>query len=506
MFLPIFLPPDCVINTDPSTMMLISSPGYPTIVKYMRLVIAFSTTPYQVFQKGSSVILRLSLVSGLRELDAAPRRFLFFIVFNVISWQCIVGPVLVLLGRKIDMPPSWIGYLTSSLPLSMLLVMITGHLVRKLGPKRLMFTAWMMRNILSCLIFLMPFTIVRWGNRAGWYMLAITTLSFCLMRAVGGGGWFPWLHEVVPEKQRGAYFSAETALTQLLNVLIMLAQAYVLQNNPKIWQFLVIYGVGIAAGLISLLWMARIPGGRATPESHSVQDTLISYRGILTDSAFMRFAIVASLCFSCTAWFNFTNLLYMRDILHVSPSYITLLMGLGSVGVMLTIHAWRDFAETRGSGVTLLYALGGYSVMVLLFILLLPGEKYTSCMLIVLIMATSIFGAGFWMAVHRAMLGYVKVSDRIGYSNIWTVLTSLAFGITPILAGHVIDHYHASALAPLRGYRICLLIAGLGGLICALVMNRVVQPDWSNDSKPDTGVLPEQDVLLKAVLESDGER
>ena len=466
----------------------------------------YSNMPACTSQKGSFRILRVPFVSGLRELDVAPRRFLFFIVFNVISWQCIVGPALVLLGRKIDMPPSWIGYLMSSLPLSMLLVVFTGHIVRKVGPKRLMFTAWMMRNILSCLIFLMPWALWHWGNRAGWYVLTVTTLSFCLMRALGGGGWFPWLHEVVPEKQRGAYFSAETALTQLLNVLIMLGQAYVLQKDPAIWQFLVIYGAGIAAGLISLLWMARVPGGRATPESHSVQDTVASYRSVLADRAFMGFTIMASLCFSCTSWFGFTYLLYMRDVLHISPSYITLLMGLGSIGVMSTIHAWRHYAESTGSGPALLWTLGGHSLMALTFIALLPGASYTPYLLVVVVVLASIFGSAYWMAVHRAMLGYVKTSDRIGYSNMWTVLTSLAFGITPILAGHIIDLFHNSESTPLRGYRICLMIAAMGGLICAVVMSRVVRPDRPNIRITGASKLPEPDVLVEAVLESDGER
>lgn len=47
---------------------------------------------------------------GLRELPAAPRRFLYFSTINVISWQCLVGQPLVLFGRALDMPPGWVGY------------------------------------------------------------------------------------------------------------------------------------------------------------------------------------------------------------------------------------------------------------------------------------------------------------------------------------------------------------------------------------------------------------
>ena len=66
---------------------------------------------------GTSIIgfsINVPIFSGLQELEPAPRRFLFFIVFNVVSWQCLIGPVLVLFARKIDMPPSWVTHRLNS--------------------------------------------------------------------------------------------------------------------------------------------------------------------------------------------------------------------------------------------------------------------------------------------------------------------------------------------------------------------------------------------------------
>lgn len=412
--------------------------------------------------------MRIPVLSGLRELDVAPRRFLFFIVFNVISWQCIVGPAMVLFGRKIGMPPSWVGYLNAFMPLSMLLVVVTGHLVRNLGAKRLMFSAWLMRNLISCTVFLLPWAMGHWGQRAGWYVLLVSTLGFCLMRAIGGGGWFPWLHEVVPEKQRGAYFSSETTVTQLLNVLAMLAQAIVLNGDPEVWRFLTVYGIGIASGLISLIWMGRVPGGRPVAESTSFNDTIASYRGVLADKPFCWYVIVASCCFSSTSWLGSASVLYMRDVLGVSARHITLLTALGSVGVMLTIHYWRRYAENTGSGAALLATLSCHGVTALGFVALLPGAAFTPYLLTVLCTLASIFGAAYWMAVHRAMLGYVKASDRVGYSNVWTVVTSLAFGVTPIAAGYIIDHWH------LAGFRTCFVISAVSGVLCGFTIRRVL--------------------------------
>ena len=166
----------------------------------------------------ASLVTSVPIVSNVQELDAGPRRFLFFIVFNVVGWQCVAGSVLALFALKIKMPPSWIGFLISFMPFTMVLAVGAGPLLTRFGSKRVMFGAWLLRNLLACTVFAMPWAVVRWGPRAAWYVLLVATLGFCLMRSVGVGGWFPWLHELVPERQRGAYFSAEASVGQLLNI------------------------------------------------------------------------------------------------------------------------------------------------------------------------------------------------------------------------------------------------------------------------------------------------
>ena len=143
------------------------------------------------------------------DLDPAPRRFLAFSFFNTLSWQCIIGPVLVLFGRHLDMPAAWVGLVTAMVPFSCMVVVLTNTLVLRAGPKRLMLWTWFFRNLLAASIFFLPYALHRWGREAAWLVFLGSTAAFCLARSVGVGGWFPWLHEVVPQRQRGIYFSSE---------------------------------------------------------------------------------------------------------------------------------------------------------------------------------------------------------------------------------------------------------------------------------------------------------
>ena len=411
--------------------------------------------------------LRVPIYSNLQELAVAPRRFLFFIVFNVVSWQCIVGPSLVLLARKIDMPPSYVGFLIAFMPLSMVLVLVTGQLVLRFGPKRVMFTAWMLRNIISCIVFLMPWAILNHGAHSGWWVLMASTLGFCLMRAIGAGGWFPWLHEVVPDTQRATYFSAEAAVSHVLNVAVMLVQGLILRNNPGLWRFLIIYGIGIVSGMYSLIWMARVPGGLAVKPELTLNQGFESYRRALKDRAYMLFVTNASLSFSALSWFGSAGVMYLKDAVGLTSEEVMYVMAFGSVGIMMTIRFWGRFTEHSGCGAGIFLTLTAHSLACLAALLLIPGAAATRYALYPVFILAATFNGATWVATHRAMFNAVAAEDRIGYTNIFTVGTSLALGITPILVGLAIDHMG------MWGYRLCFIAAALTGTGCAFAARYV---------------------------------
>lgn len=404
---------------------------------------------------------RASILSGLYELDPAPRRFLLFIVFNVVSWQCIIGPAMILYAHKIAMPPSWIGFLISFTPMSTLLVVTTGLLVTRFGAKRVMYVSWTLRNIIACLVFMTPWAMAHWGAQWGGYVLTGTTFGFCFMRAIGVGGWFPWLHEVVPERQRGAYFSSEAAISQLLCVAVAAFQAWILRGDPGVGRFIAIYAVGIASGFISTLWMHRIPGGQAASTCATLRSDMAIYRRTLADRPFVTFVVTVALCYSATSWLGSAAVLYLRDALGFSSRTIMIVTAVCSISVMVTIRHWARFAERNGSAYAMHLLLAGHAIAAAAFLLLWPGSAWNTWLMAPFMAIATVFGAAFGMTANRAMLSLVKAPDRVGYTNVWMVGTSLTLGVTPILVGQIIDH------GGLWGFRICFIVASLSALACA---------------------------------------
>ncbi|MCX7014729.1 MAG: hypothetical protein NTW86_19645, partial [Candidatus Sumerlaeota bacterium] len=197
---------------------------------------------------------------NLEQVGLSGRRFLLFTSLNSVAWQCLVGSVLVLFARFIQMPASLVDLLLSFMPLSMLLVAATAPLVDRYGPRALMLRGWLARSLSGALVFLMPWA---WGGvKAGWALLTAAVLGFCLMRAISVGGWYPWIHEVVPPRKRGVYCSLEQSIIWIVIITLNFVIAAILGTHPTLSRFLVTEGLGIAAGLASLFLMMRIPGGR----------------------------------------------------------------------------------------------------------------------------------------------------------------------------------------------------------------------------------------------------
>ncbi len=416
--------------------------------------------------------MQAPIISGFRRLEPAPRRFLFFVAVNVVSWQNIVGPAMVLFARKIDMPEFLVGLLISFMPFTQLLLLVTMPIVTRYGPKRVMLWAWFWRNVICCVVFAMPFALRAGDRRIAWMVLLVAILGFCIMRAVGSGGWLPWLHEIVPENRRSVYFSTETAVTQVINIAIMFVQAWLLAgSNPSIARFLIIYAIGIAMGFLSLVTMSRIHGGAPFTDRLSFRDEVGAYAVAFRDGPFLRFMLVATFCISSMSWFGSATVMYMRDILMLHDSMTMTISAIASVGVLLTVAPWGRFADHSGSGRAMFKSLAGHALSALLLLVLpLQGEWRAFGAGAALTLA-SVFCAAFFVAANRSMLNQMPEDGRIGYTAAWTVCTSMAFGVTPLLVGAIIERFG------LAGFRICFTLAIVTGLAGALLCLRAVHDE-----------------------------
>lgn len=420
-----------------------------------------------------------SYLKAARELPSPPRLFLIFTAVNVFSWQCIAGQALVLFARAVNMPPAWVGLLLSFLPISMLLVVFAVPLVEWLGPRKLLMWTWLVRNLLALSVFLLPWAVSRWGESGGWQVLLFATLAFSLIRAVGVGAWYPWLHEIVPRPLLGSYFSIEAAMSQVIMIALALGIALILGLGQGLSRFFLLYGAGIGAGFASLLLLRKIPGGERSEAELGVSSRRPALRQALADRDYRRFFFLAMLGASSLMWLTAASVMYLRDMLFYSETRIMLLLAAGGIGITCTVRFWGRAADRFGSVPAMIQLLGAHALLAFSWWGLLPGGRLTGVLAVPVIVFSSIFNGAFTMVSARGMLCRVRDEGRVAYTSLWILGVSTANGLPPILAGLLIDHLG------LLGFRLCFCIAGALGLVAAGFMYGL-SPE---EGKPPIGEL-----------------
>ncbi|MBN2450844.1 MAG: MFS transporter [Lentisphaeria bacterium] len=392
-------------------------------------------------------------------MGPGPRRFLGFSFLNTFSWQALVGSVLILHARALDLPPVAVGVLMSLTPFSMVLTLIAGPLSERVGPRRLMVIGWLLRYAAAAPLMLTPWIAAVWGPRGAGLALFAGVLSFCTIRALACVGWFPWLHEIIPGSERGRYFSLEMILVQVVNVVVGVGTFSLLGSRPEAWKFGITSAVGIAAGFASVLLILRIPGGGPARCSVGVPRGR-NVRLVLRDRPFLRYVGWTSLGTFVTAGHSTLLTLAMRDSLGIAPAMIMLTTAVGAAAAMTAGPWWGRLADRHGTGpvqglagLALAIGLGGFG--------LLRSGTHPQAGAMVLFAVCAVGYCGFFVGSNRGMLQRMRPRVRAAYSAVWQSLTSIAAGTSHIVLGQVIQKGgDGGARAACVGYAVLIVLVG----------------------------------------------
>lgn len=428
--------------------------------------------------------MSFSFYKSFTRLTPAPRAFLFFAIVNLVSWQCVVGQVLILFARSLGMPADLVGLLISFVPFSMLLVVVSIPAVESFGPRKLLITTWFLRNLFISSVFFIPAVTFHYGQHAGWLMLLFAVLGFALTRAFGVGAWYPWLHEIIPRDNIGDYFNSETILIQVTNILLAVVIAQVLAHFSGLTSFYVVYGVGVVVGFISVGMLFFMPGGRKIPTVAGNERRYESFYKAFADKPYRHFIIVISVALSSLMWVGSASIMYLRDIMLFADGKIMFITALGGIVVALSVRSWSNRAERQGSNRVMARMLHLHAASTLCWFFLVPGSPYGVALAVLALVGTMVFSLSLFTVASRTMLGQVKTEGKIGYTSLWIIGVSLANGIPPILVGQLIDNFGV------LGFRLCFAISIFTGISVSFLLKNL----------PEEGVLPDLpylDVLVR---------
>lgn len=269
--------------------------------------------------------------------------------------------------------------------------------------------------------------------------------------SIAGPSWNAWMKDLIPENMLGAYFSRRSSYMQVLNVILSLAMAllvdYVKDNYPTFelmtyrWMFIVAGLVGIAGALI----LSKAP----EPQSFLSRENIFRLLGRpLNDGNFRRLLTFNSVWVFAVNMASPFFTVFMMKSMGLSLSYIIGLTIVSQLFSILTIRIWGRYAD-RYSNKTII-AIGGPLYIICLIGWCFVGiysRFYMNLSLLVLIhIAMGISTAGINLSLNNIGLKLAPAKESIVYLSAKNIITALFSSIAPLLGGYLADYFTHRAL------------------------------------------------------------
>jgi len=237
----------------------------------------------------------------------------------------------------------------------------------------------------------------------------------------------------------GKHLGADAAVTSMASFVSFLVSAACLGREPASWQFSVIFAFSALAGATSLSFLKRIPD--VDPPERGRENTEPVPWG-----AMMRFAPFRKLLRMAVMWsvanggMGTFTVAYLKVIGGMPDCQILLVTAFSFLGGLCSLWFLGSRLDVLGSRPVLgfsffMWALvaAGWSAI--------AGELVSPGLVLVLVLQfmMGLFAALVQMSNLRLAMAVIPEMGRGHFFALFTVLTSLALGLSPIFWGIIID-------------------------------------------------------------------
>ncbi len=416
---------------------------------------------------------RLGLPAGLHNA------FLFS-TFNALSFQIVLGSPMVLYAKGLGASATVLGVMTGMMPLLVIFQIPAAHYVQRVGYKRFVLAGWGTR-----VLFIFAMTLVPLGagfvNAASRLALILALLfGFNLSRGISSCAWLPWITSLVPGPARGRYLSLDAAFTNVASFCAFVVGAACLGPQPRPWRFSVLFIFSGLMGAVSLLFLKKIPEAE-TPDEIRVSTMRVPWAEMLRFPPFrrlLRLVMVWSVAYGGLTAFTVA---FLKVMVAMPEGKILLVTSTSFLGGLCSLWFLGSRLDSLGSKPVLIFS---YSVwlVVLAGWAGLAGKVLPLSLAIVLGLQIlmGLFAALVSMAHLRLAMAVIPAMGRNHFFAIYTVLGSLALGLSPIAWGVLIDAVgrHEGIWAGFEWNRYAVFFAATGCVtgIALVLATRLTEP------------------------------
>ncbi len=166
---------------------------------------------------------------------------------------------MVLYAKTLGATATVLGILVGMMPLLVIFQIPAAQYVSRVGFKQFVFAGWGTRVFFIFLMALAPLTHGFLNSTTRLALMLLLLFGFNLSRGISSAGWLPWIQLLVPAAVRGKYLAREAARVNLASCVSFMLAAACLGEEPRPWQFSVLFCFSALMGVASLFFLKRIP-------------------------------------------------------------------------------------------------------------------------------------------------------------------------------------------------------------------------------------------------------
>ena len=264
--------------------------------------------------------------------------------------------------------------------------------------------------------------------------------------SIAGPAWNSWMKDLVPEKMLGTYFSHRSRLTQILNVIMSLSIAFMLDFVKKhhtdavLITYACMFIAGGLSGLCGAYFLSRTP----EPQSYHANENVFKlFRKPLGNPNFRNLLIFNS------AWVFALNIatpffsVYMMKTIGLPLSYIIGLSILTQLSSIITIKLWGRYADNYSNKTIIGICSPLYICCIIAWCFVgMSANEYTNIILLAVInIVTGLVTAGINLSLTNIGLKLAPKEDAIVYLSAKNIITAFFSSIAPLIGGSLADFF-----------------------------------------------------------------
>ena len=362
----------------------------------------------------------------------------WFTLFNALSFQIALGAPVILYAKSIGSSSTVIGVLASFVPLVMVLQLPAARLLPVYGYRKFMRAGWGLRTMFLFLVAAVPLLSFL-DNTSKLMLMGGALFVFNVLRGIATAAWMPWLASIIPDSEQAEFFSRDHMFLFGGSLVSLVASAAVVTGNPGNVEFALVFLLSAVAGLCSVWFITKIPDPPPA-EVHQSSMGGVPWKHMILYPPFFR-----ALVFNIYFLFVVGSLgVFSVEYLHENPGFTTAsvlyLSGLSFVGSLIALTFLGSKIKRLGAKPVIVVAVALFAVVIGGWFLVAAGVLRCSPLVIAgLNVLGGVAGAAFNAANARLVFGVVPSTGRNHFFAIYTVLTQLGMGASPVSWGLMLD-------------------------------------------------------------------